>query len=326
METEVAGQVDVERFAQQFDQLAHNVGLFIKGKPNRIRLALVCLTSEGHLLIDDYPGVGKTSLARAIAQSVRGTVNRIQFTPDLLPSDVTGVQIYNSGTGVFDFHKGPIFANVVLGDEINRASPKTQSALLQIMEEREVSVDGITYTPPLPFIVIATQNPVELDGTYNLPEAQLDRFMMKISMGYPDPKDEVEILKDRTTGGEVTSLKPVTTVEDVAMMTSVAKRVRVPTSVHEYIVSLAGATRSLEGVRLGVSPRGALSLAQASQAFAASTGRSVVTVDHVKEMAPNVLSHRLLLTADAEIQGFDARSMIQDVVRRLAVPSEPSAV
>lgn len=313
-------------FAREFEKIQLNVESFIQGKTGVVRLSLVCLAAEGHLLIDDIPGVGKTSLAKAITQSIRGTVNRIQFTPDLLPTDVTGVQIYNSGTGGFEFHQGPVFANVVIGDEINHASPKTQSALLEVMEERQITIDGVTYRTPRPFIVVATQNPVELDGTYHLPEAQIDRFMMKIGVGYPDAASEAQILKNRTNGVAVSDLPPVSTVEDMARMTDIASRIRIASSVLDYIVEVIGATRTLPGVRLGVSPRGGLALAQSSQAFAAANGRTAVTVDDVKALAPYVLGHRVLLSADAEIQGLEPRSMIEGVLSVTAAPLEAAVV
>ena len=326
MSENLASAEDASWFAQEFERIQLNVADFIQGKTGVIRLALVCLASQGHMLIDDIPGVGKTSLAKAITQSIRGSVSRIQFTPDLLPTDVTGVQMYNSSTGGFEFHKGPIFANVVLADEINRASPKTQSALLEVMEERQISIDGVTHEPPKPFIVIATQNPVELDGTYHLPEAQIDRFMMKLGMGYPDPASEVRILTNRTSGGSVIDLRPVSTIDNVARMTEIAGRVRIAPSLHEYIVEVVGSTRERSGVRLGVSPRGGLALAQASQAFAAANGRSAATADDVKALAPYVLAHRILLTADAELQGLDPRGIVEDVLATTATPSVAAGV
>lgn len=323
-----ASRQETEWFGQEFDKIQGNIGRFIRGKDSVISVALVCLAAEGHLLIDDVPGLGKTSLAKAITQSIRGSMNRIQFTPDLLPSDVTGVHIYSKEIEDFRFHEGPVFANVVLADEINRASPKTQSALLEVMEERQITTDGNLYKPPRPFIVVATQNPVELDGTYHLPEAQIDRFMMKITIGYPDHADEVEILQNRTSGVEVSDLDQVSAIEDIQRMIHIARRVRVPSSVHDVIVRIVSATRhhNNKDTRLGVSPRGALSLAQASQAWAASKGRNVVTMDDVKAMARPVLSHRIFLNADAEIQGLTRDGMIEQIIHSVPMPVQPTGV
>ncbi len=313
---------EAEWFAAAFERIQQNVETFIRGKSGVVRLALICLTSEGHLLIDDIPGVGKTSMAKAIAASVHGSASRIQFTPDLLPTDVTGVQIYNSGTGGFEFHEGPIFANVVIADEINRASPKTQSSLLEVMEERQVTVDGITFRSPRPFIVMATQNPVEMDGTYNLPEAQIDRFMMRTGVGYPDHDSEVEVLISLTTGGSVSNVQAVVTIEDVARMIDIARRLTISRSIHDYVVSLTSATRKLDDVRLGVSPRGSIALVHAAQAYAASQGRPMVVTDDVKALAPYVLGHRMLLTADAELQGKSSAVLISQILDGMPVPHE----
>lgn len=319
---EVSAQ-EAEWFSQRFGELHGNVDRFIRGKSGVIRLALVAMLAEGHVLIDDVPGVGKTSLAKALAQSISGSMSRIQFTPDLLPTDVTGVQIYNTAEGTFSFHAGPVFANVVVADEINRATPKTQSALLEVMEERQITVDGQTYLAPRPFIVMATQNPVELDGTYHLPEAQIDRFMMRMSMGYPDHASEVEVLMERTAGQTVESVTPVLDIKTVEQMITIARRVHVAQSLHEYAVSLTSATRNLEELRLGVSPRGSLALVQAAQSYAASQSRAFVTADDIKALAPYVLSHRMLLTADAEIQGKTAHGIIADILGAVRVPQDP---
>jgi len=258
---EVGSAPRVEWFAQRYADLAGNVELFFRGKPGVVRTALVCLLAEGHLLIDDVPGVGKTSLAKAISQSVEGSMQRIQFTPDLLPSDVTGVQVYDPGKKEFVFHPGAVFANIVLGDEINRASPKTQSALLEVMAERQVTVDSIPYAVPRPFIVIATQNPVDHSGTYDLPEAQLDRFMCRIPVGYPAHDAEVEVVTGGTRGYTPDKLQPVMTTHDLLQMIGVASEIHLSRPVLDYIVTVTAATRTMPEVRLGVSPRGSLALA-----------------------------------------------------------------
>lgn len=311
---------EAEWFSERFDELQRNVEGFIRGKSGVVRLALVAMMAEGHVLIDDVPGVGKTSLAKALAQSITGSMSRVQFTPDLLPTDVTGVQIYNTAEGTFRFHPGPVFANVVVADEINRATPKTQSALLEVMEERQITVDGETYPAPSPFVVLATQNPVELDGTYHLPEAQIDRFMMRMSMGYPDHEAEVKVLTERTSGNTVASVEPVLDIATVQQMLAIARRVHIAHGLQEYAVSVTSATRNLEELRLGVSPRGSLALVQAAQSYAASQGRAFVTADDIKSLAPYVLSHRMLLTADAEIQGRTAHGMISDILEVVPVP------
>ena len=309
-------------FVDNFDRLLNNIEGFIKGKRDVVRLALVCMFAEGHLLVDDVPGVGKTSLAKAIANSIDGSMNRIQFTPDLLPTDVTGVQIYNSAKGSFEFHQGAVFANVVVADEINRASPKTQSALLEVMEERQVTVDSITYETPRPFIVIATQNPVELDGTYHLPEAQIDRFMMRMEIGYPGHEAEVEILQNRSRGMAVEDVQPVVHISDVKAMIDAARAVHVAPSLLSYVTTLCSATRTMGDLRLGVSPRGALALIQACQAYAAAGGRDFVTVDDIKAMAPYVLGHRMLLTSEAELEGKTSASLIAETLANIPVPQE----
>jgi MoxR-like ATPase len=312
----------VEWFAQRYGDLERNVQSFIKGKAVAVRNALVCLLAEGHLLIDDVPGVGKTSLAKAIAQSIAGSMQRIQFTPDLLPSDVTGVQVYDPGAREFVFHPGAVFANIVLGDEINRASPKTQSALLEVMAERQVTVDSVAYPVPRPFIVIATQNPVDHGGTYDLPEAQLDRFMCKIGIGYPDHDAEVEVLTDGSRGLSTDRLSPVMTTEDMVQMIDVVGQVHLARPLLDYVVTLTAATRTLPEVRLGVSPRGSLALAQAARALAATGGRSFVTPDDVKAMVAPVLAHRILLRPEAELQGHTAESVLQTLLSTVPVPQQ----
>jgi MoxR-like ATPase len=309
-------------FAERFGALQTNVEGFIRGKAPVIRMALVCMLAEGHLLIDDIPGVGKTSLAKAISNSIDGSMNRIQFTPDLLPSDVTGSQIWHSDRHEFEFRPGPVFANVVVGDEINRASPKTQSALLEVMEERQVTVDGTPYLVPRPFIVVATQNPIEFDGTYNLPEAQIDRFMMRMSIGYPDHEAEVDVIRNRAAGRTVEEVRPVMDTKSVATMIAIARETYVAANLHSYIVTICAATRKVPELRLGVSPRGSLALVVASQAFAASQGRHFVTADDIKTVAPYVLAHRMLLTSEAELAGHSGSSLLKQITSAVPVPEE----
>ncbi len=315
----------LEWFTSCFERLRRNVESVIRGKTASVEQALICLFAEGHLLIEDVPGVGKTSLAKALALSIDGSLQRIQFTPDLLPSDVTGVQVYNAGKHEFDFHPGPIFANVVVGDEINRASPKTQSALLEVMEEHQVSIETKRYQVPRPFMVVATQNPIELDGTYPLPEAQLDRFMMRISMGYPSAETEVDIVTGRLEGRTADQVETCLSIDDVSRLIGVAAGVGVADAVKRYIVSLVAATRRMPELRLGVSPRGSISLALASQVRAASQGRDFVTADDVKELAPAVLEHRMLTRPDARVRGRDTSQMLAELLAIVPVPENRMA-
>jgi MoxR-like ATPase len=307
-------------FSRLFDALLTNVEQVIQGKRQAVHLALVALFAEGHLLIEDVPGVGKTSLAKAIAASIDGHWHRIQFTPDLLPSDVTGVSVWNRATNEFEFRPGGVFANVVLADEINRASPKTQSALLEAMEEQQVTVDSSTYALARPFMVIATQNPIELEGTYSLPEAQLDRFLMRITMGYPSPAAEAAILEEhgRTDGVEL--LRPVTDAAEIAAAIELCAQVHVAPQLRGYIVDIATATRSHPDLALGLSPRGALALQRAARALAASVGRDFIIPDDLKALAFNVLEHRLILTPDAQMRGVTTAAVVQAVLAGVAVP------
>ena len=310
---------DVSVFADRFETVVANVEQAIQGKGDAIRLALVCLLAEGHLLIEDVPGVGKTSLAKALAASFDLSCHRIQFTPDLLPSDVTGVMVFNRAKGTFEFRPGGIFANIVVGDEINRASPKTQSALLEAMEEQQVTVDSTTYRLSSPFMVIATQNPVEHEGTYPLPESQLDRFLMRIDMGYPERTAEIAMLD--THSGAPINLRPVASASDVEGMIGLARQVHVAPVLRGYMVDLAQATRRHPSVAIGVSPRATLALQRAARASAASIGREYVIPDDLKALANPVLSHRLVLAPEAEMGGTSVDQVLDDVLGSVAVPS-----
>jgi MoxR-like ATPase len=311
-----------QSFKDLFDALSTQLESVLRGKRRAVHLSLVCLFSEGHLLIEDVPGVGKTSLAKAIARTIGGSWRRVQFTPDLLPSDVTGVSVWDRGRGDFEFRPGGVFANVVLADEINRASPKTQSALLESMEERQVTVDSQTYKLPRPFIVIATQNPVELEGTYPLPEAQLDRFLLRLRIGYPDRDAELAIL-DAQGADQITAddLEPITDAETIAGWARELGRVHASPELQGYIVDLVDATRHHRDLMLGVSPRGALALQRASRALAASVGRSYVVPDDVKVLAASVLEHRLILSSEALMRGIDPGDVLASILDSVPVPA-----
>jgi MoxR-like ATPase len=292
----------------------------IEGKPKAIRLTLAVLLAEGHLLIEDVPGVGKTMLAKALARAIDGTVRRVQFTPDLLPSDITGVSAFNQERREFEFKPGPVFANIVLGDEINRASPKTQSALLECMEERQVTVDGTTYSLQAPFMVIATQNPVEMEGTYPLPEAQRDRFTARISLGYPVAEAEREMLDTHGYRSPLDDLKPVARASDVQDLVIAVREVMVADPVKEYIINLANATRTSPELRLGASPRATLHLLRASRAWAALDGRDYVIPDDVQSLAGPVLAHRLLPTAEAIVERHLPEQVVARIIAQLPLP------
>ena len=307
-------------FGALFDALLANVERVIQGKREPVQLSLVCLFAEGHLLIEDVPGVGKTSMAKALARSIDGTWSRIQFTPDLLPSDVTGVSVWNRVANEFEFRPGGVFADVVLADEINRASPKTQSALLEAMEERQVTVDTQTYGLPRPFMVIATQNPIELEGTYPLPEAQLDRFLMRIQMGYPSNDAERAILDTHGSHASVEEIAPVTTAAEVVAGARAIADLHVDDNIKAYIVDLVTATRQHRDLALGVSPRGALALQRAARALAASIGRDYVVPDDVKRLAVAVLEHRLLLAPDAQLRGAAPGDIVRELLASVPVP------
>jgi MoxR-like ATPase len=292
----------------------------VQGKPEVVRAAVGVLLAGGHLLIEDVPGVGKTVLAKALARSIDGTVRRIQFTPDLLPADVTGVSVFNPDTREFEFRPGGIFAHVVIGDEINRASPKTQAALLECMAENQVTVDGTTYALEPPFLVIATQNPVEMEGTYALPEAQRDRFMMRIAMGYPDTESEMAMLSDRRGADPLEELSPVTDTDEMAQLVGLVQRVYVSPGVQRYAVMLAQKTREHPDLRLGASPRATLHLVRAAQADAALDGRDFVLPDDVLTLVHPVLAHRLLLSTEALMGDRQISDVLHDVVERVPLP------
>jgi MoxR-like ATPase len=298
-----------------------NIETVIEGKPEVVQLSLVVLLAEGHLLIEDVPGVGKTMLAKALARSIDCSVRRIQFTPDLLPSDVTGVSVYDMESREFEFKPGAIFANLVVGDEINRASPKTQSALLEAMEERQVTVDGTTYELEAPFMVIATQNPIEMEGTYPLPEAQRDRFTARVSMGYPSADAEMDMLDTHGGPAALDDLEPVADAAQVRKLIDTVRGIHVSDEVKRYVVDLATATRKAPDLRLGASPRASLHLLRASRALAALEGRDYVLPDDVQSLAPAVLAHRLLPTAEAQVARRSTVSVVEDLVARLPLPA-----
>jgi MoxR-like ATPase len=303
-----------------FDAVTANIERVIRGKRDAIHLAVICLFAEGHLLIEDVPGVGKTSLAKAIARSIGASWQRIQFTPDLLPSDVTGVSIWNRAANQFEFRPGGVFANIVLADEVNRASPKTQSALLEAMEERQVTVDANTYELVRPFMVIATQNPVELEGTYPLPEAQLDRFLLRLRIGYPEPSAELEILSQHGARADLDRLEPVLDADDLAAAADQVGAIHVSDAVRRYIVDIVAASRNHADLTLGVSPRGALGLQRCAQTLAAAIGRDYVIPDDAKHLAPAVLGHRVMLSAEAQLRGLDPDDVVRAVVASVPVP------
>jgi MoxR-like ATPase len=312
-------------FGDSFTKLVDNVEQAIVGKTETVRLALTCLLTEGHLLLEDVPGTGKTMLAKAIANTVQGTHSRIQFTPDLLPSDVIGGTIYDQRTGEFGVRKGPVFTTVLLADEINRASPKTQSALLEVMEEGQVTLDGVTHPVGPPFMVIATQNPIEQAGTYRLPEAQLDRFLFRTSLGYPDEASTVLLLAEASHRNRSDDVGPLITGQAVADMARLAANVHTDPSILTYVSQLADATRHVPEVLLGVSVRGAMAYIRAAKTWAAAVGREFVLPDDVKELAVPVLAHRIILDPEAEFNGATVSSVINRVLDEVAPPTERAA-
>jgi MoxR-like ATPase len=302
------------------ERIIANVERVILGKHKEVQLAVVALLAQGHLLVEDVPGVGKTMLAKSLAKSVGCTFRRIQFTPDMLPTDVTGVSVFNQKTREFEFRPGPIMAQIVLADEINRATPKTQSALLEAMEERQVTVDGVTYPLSRPFLVLATQNPIEYEGTFPLPEAQVDRFMLRIRLGYPEPEEEMRILDSQRVIHPVEEIGQVVSAEELVQAQERVKDVYVDDLIKEYIVELVRATRKHPDVYLGASPRGSLALYKTSRALAAIQGREYVIPDDIKALAEPALAHRLIISPSARIKDVDARSVVQEILESVPVP------
>ena len=300
--------------------LVNNIDQVVRGKHEEIRMAVCCLLIEGHLLLDDVPGTGKTTLAKAIAESIDGTWKRVQFTPDLLPSDISGVMIYDQASGTFRFREGPVFANVLIGDEINRGSPKTQSALLEVMEERQVTTDGVTRPVPRPFFVIATQNPKDFQGTFPLPDVQLDRFAMRLSLGYTDHDTEVALLADYHRHDRDEPLGAVTDADQLETVIDAVDQIAVTRGIHDYIVRIVEATRRHPDLRLGVSTRGALAILRASRAWAATAEREYVTPDDVQDIAPVVCAHRIALTPEAELRGAHPDTIIATLLDEVPVP------
>ena len=308
-------------FGSLFEGITRNIGTIVHGKPEAIELAVVCLLAEGHLLIEDVPGVGKTSLAKALAASIDCTWKRVQFTPDLLPTDLVGVSVFQRATESFVFQPGPLFANIVLADEINRASPKTQSALLESMEERQVSADGTTHRLPDPFMVVATQNPIEQEGTYRLPESQLDRFLMRLSLGYPNRAAELSILDSSGAMQTLTELRSVVSSAEIRAMAAAVRTVHLATPLKAYLVDLAEHSRRHSGLQLGLSPRATLQLAKATRSMAAAHGRDYATPDDVKAVAVPVLAHRLIVKPDAAARGLTAERAVEELLGALTVPA-----
>ena len=312
---------EMQHVARRAGHIATNIASVILGKEEIIRACVVALLAGGHIIVEDFPGVGKTLLAKSLARSVNCRFTRVQFTPDLLPSDVTGVSVFNQKTGEFEFRAGPIFANIVLADEINRASPKTQSSLLEAMEERQATIDNITHPIEPPFMVIATQNPIEYEGTYPLPEAQLDRFMMRLSLGYPSAEAEEAILHEQTSHNPLEELEPVLNSAEVLWMQQAVTRVRVAPALRHYVVAILGDTREQRNVYLGASPRAGISLLRAAKALALLRGRDFVVPKDIKDLAGRVLAHRLMLSPDAKVHGLTPESVVAKVLDTVPVPA-----
>jgi MoxR-like ATPase len=311
-----------EYAAQQvYDRISSNVQAVVRGKPQVVRLAIAALLAEGHLLIEDVPGLGKTTIARCLARSIGGTLSRIQFTPDLLPGDITGVQVYHQKVERFEFHRGGVFANVVLADEINRGTPKTQSALLEVMAERTVTVDNVRHEVPRPFLVIATQNPIEMEGTYRLPEAQLDRFLMRLEVGYPDLQTEMMVIRGECAGFGPETLSPVVTMAELYAAVQQVKTSHVDDAILQYAAEIVATTRTHADLRYGASPRGSIALVRSAQALAATYGRGFVTPDDIKEVAVPVLGHRLIRTPEAELNQRQTAAVVAEVLEHTPAPT-----